>query len=600
VPRLEEPLPRKAARALRLGGALRLAWAAAPRYLVVGCVLWFLQGLLPLVALVLLKRLVDAAAALPARSSEALVAVALLGAVALAAQLCQSLGGFVAEVQAQRVADHVAEVLHAKSLELDLEYYDDPHYYDSLHRAQQEAPYRPARVVADLARLAQAGVTVAAIAGLLLSLHWALGLVLVASTVPALVARVGASRARYAWSRARTEDERRTWYYQQLLIDGPYAKELRAFGFGPTVRGWFRDARRRLRTELERLLVGRLAGETMAQALAVVAVFGALAYLTSQTLAGRQSVGSLVLYYTAVQRGLAAFQELASALAGLYEGNLFLANFFEFLGLPSRVGEPPAPQALALPVRQGFRFERVGFGYPRAAHAALTDVSLAIRPGEVVALVGENGAGKTTLVKLLCRLYDPSSGRVTLDGVPLPSLSVVALRRGITVAFQDYARYNLTARENVMLSDPLEPPSPERLARVLRWAGAERIVDGLPSGPDTLLGHWLAGGSELSQGEWQRVALARALWREAWLLVLDEPTSAMDPEAESRFLSDLRPALAGRSALLISHRFSTVRQADRIYVLEGGRVVEEGDHASLVALGGTYARLYRAQARFYG
>jgi ATP-binding cassette subfamily B protein len=206
-------------------------------------------------------------------------------------------------------------------------------------------------------------------------------------------------------------------------------------------------------------------------------------------------------------------------------------------------------------------------------------------------------------VKLLCRLYEPSAGRITLDGIPLPELSIAALRRQITVAFQDNARYNLTARENVTLSDLEAAGSPDaalRFDRVLRWSGADRIVGGLPQGPDTLLGHWLTGGSELSLGEWQRIALARALWRDAWLLVLDEPTSAMDAEAESRFLHELRPALAGRAALLISHRFSTVRQADRIYVLEGGRVVEEGAHDALVARGGTYARLYSAQAQFYG
>jgi ATP-binding cassette subfamily B protein len=216
-----------------------------------------------------------------------------------------------------------------------------------------------------------------------------------------------------------------------------------------------------------------------------------------------------------------------------------------------------------------------------------------------VALVGENGAGKTTLVKLLCRLYDPEEGRVLLDGVPIDRLSLVKLRGLMTVAFQDPARYNLTVRENVSLGDTSAPSDEGRLARVCELAGASPVISRLPGGTAALLGHWLEGGHELSVGEWQRIALARTLWRDAWLVILDEPTSSMDAEAEARFWEDLRPALQGRAALLISHRFSTVRQADRIYVLAEGRVAESGSHSDLVSLGGRYAHLYGLQARLY-
>jgi ATP-binding cassette subfamily B protein len=595
----DEPIARKALRALRLWRAVRLVWSASPVAFVFSALLWVALGVLPPLMLLALKALVDALSA-PGEWGAAVGAVAVLGGLTLLSAWCQSLSGFLGEAQGQRVADHVAEVLHAKSLDLDLEYYDDARYYDVLHRAQQEAQYRPYRVVSGLTRVFQGGLALAGTAGLLFTLAWPLAAVLFAAALPGAVVKVLASRALYSWRRSRTEDERRAWYYRSMMTDGAYAKEARLFGFGATVRGWFRKLRARLRTEHESLLRQRGLGDLLAQALAVVPVFVALGYLAAETAAGRRTLGDLVLYYTAVQRGSAFLQEVLSGLAGLYEDNLFLSSFEEFLALPSRVKDVEKPEALVLPVRDGIVVDAVRFRYPRGTQHALDGVSLAIRPGEVVALVGENGAGKTTLVKLLCRLYDPEEGRIWLDGVAIDRLPLAKLRGLVTVAFQDPAHYHLTVRENVRLGDAEAAADDARLERAIRLAGAEALVSRLPGGSSALLGHWLQGGHELSVGEWQRIALARTFWRDAWLVILDEPTSSMDAEAEARFWDELRPALLGRAALLISHRFSTVRRADRIYVLEGGKVVEEGAHDALMALRGRYARLYELQARLYG
>ncbi|HET7291025.1 MAG TPA: ABC transporter ATP-binding protein [Vicinamibacteria bacterium] len=550
--------------------------------------------------LILLRLLVDGVAGGGTLGASAAVLAGALGLVALLGAWTQSLSGLVTEAHAQRVADHVAEKLHAKSLELDLEYYDDPHYYDVLHRAQQEAPYRPLRVVSDLTAIGQGGLALLAMTGLLASIRWELALVLFASALPGILVKVRSARELFAWQRSRTEHERRAWYYQQMLIDGAYAKEARAFGFGDVVRGWFRNTREGLRRERLELLRKRTWGQMAAQAVGVAPLYGALVYLVLETAAGRQTLGDLVLFYTAAQRGLSSLQELLAGLAGFYENNLFLSNFSEFLELPSRIVEPERPRPMPASIGSGWALQEASFRYPRAEQEALSGVSLRIGPGEVVALVGENGAGKSTLVKLLCRLYDPGSGSVTLNGTPLRELPLAGLRRRITVGFQDHARYHLTLRENVWLGDVTAPLDPERLERAVELAGAARVARGLPQSVDTLLGHWLEGGHELSVGEWQRVALARVLWRDAWLVILDEPTSAMDPEAENRFWEELRPALEGRAALLISHRFSTVRQADRIYVLERGRVAESGSHDELVGRASVYARLYASQARYYG
>jgi ATP-binding cassette subfamily B protein len=374
---------------------------------------------------------------------------------------------------------------------------------------------------------------------------------------------------------------------------------VRLFGLGAPFGEAYQRIRRRLRDQHLRLIRSQSLSQLAAGALVLACSAPAALWMIWRMLQGQISLGDLVRFYQAFNQGQGLMRSLLGNLGQIYGNTLFLANMFEFLDLEPEVADPVTPTPAPARLRQGVRLRDVTFRYPRADHDALAGVSLSIGRGEVVALVGENGAGKSTLVKLLCRLYDPSAGTVTLDGVPLTELPLSKLRRLLTVAFQDPARYHLTLRENVWLGDVSQPNDDTRLLRALEVSGAARVAAGLPKGVDTSLGHWLEGGHELSVGEWQRVALARALWRDAWLVILDEPTSPMDPEAEERFWAELRPALSGRAALLISHRFSTVRQADRIYVLERGRIVESGSHDELVGTGGIYARLYASQARYY-
>ncbi|HQK88520.1 MAG TPA: ABC transporter ATP-binding protein, partial [Acidobacteriota bacterium] len=318
-----------------------------------------------------------------------------------------------------------------------------------------------------------------------------------------------------------------------------------------------------------------------------------------QVLAGGISLGDLVMIYQAFQRGMAAIQDVSGALAGLYDDSLFLSNYHEFLELRPRVTAPETPVPVPRPFREALALDNVSFAYPGSDRRVLDGVSLALRPGEVIALVGENGAGKTTLVKLVCRLYDPTAGAVTLDGIDLRRFRPEALRREIGVIFQDFARYALTARENIRLGDHELAPDDPRLAAAVRQAGAEPVIRRLPDGLDTLLGCQFAGGTELSAGQWQRIALARAFLRDSRIVVLDEPTSSLDPVAEYELFATFRRLLEGRAAILISHRFSTVRMADTIHVLAGGRIVESGSHESLMAAGGHYARMFMLQSANY-
>jgi ATP-binding cassette subfamily B protein len=329
-----------------------------------------------------------------------------------------------------------------------------------------------------------------------------------------------------------------------------------------------------------------------------VAVFGVYGLVAYRAVQGSMSVGDLVMYYQAFQRGQEFLREVLGGIAGLYEDQLFLAALFEFLDLTPRTPPPAVRRPVPRPMASGIAFEDVTFRYPGSARNAVERVSFRIGPGEYVALVGENGSGKTTLIKLLCQLYDPTAGAIRIDGIDLREFSRGALRREIGVIFQDFARYNLTARENIWVGNVALRHDDPRIVDAARRSGAHEVIE-TRGGYDAALGKWLDDGEELSAGEWQKIALARAFLRDAQVIVLDEPTSALDPRAEYEVFTTMRRLSEGRATIVISHRFSTVRDADRILVLDAGCLVESGSHDQLIRLGGRYARLFETQARYY-
>jgi len=563
------------------------------------------QGVLPLLSLYLMKLVVDAVTtglATPDKGvafRQVALLIGLMGAVTLVGALCRSLAGLVSEAQAQVVTDYISDILHAKSIEVDLEYYESSQYYDTLHRAQQEAPYRPTRIVNGLAQVGQSGISLLAMAALLFSFHWGVAAILFAAVVPGVLVRLRYAGKMYRWQRQRTPAERRAWYFHWLLTGDVQAKEVRLFDLGSLFMRRFRDLRQQLRRERLEITTRRSVAELVTQASATLAVFGSYAFIAYRAVQGTITLGDLVMYYQAFQRGQGFLQEMLGGLAGLYEDNLFLSNLYEFLDLKPKVVEPHHPRPVPQPLQTGIVFDHVSFQYPTGTREVLEDITLTIRPGEHIALVGENGAGKTTLIKLLCRLYDPTEGIITLDGLDLRQFATAALRREISVIFQDYARYHLTARENIWFGDVDLPPDDERIIAAARDSGADGVITGLPQGYETTLGKWFEDGEELSIGEWQKVALARAFLRAAQIIVLDEPTSALDAQAEYEVFKKFRQLAEGRTAILISHRFSTVRLADYIYVLEDGRISESGTHDELVRCGGMYAHLFETQAQYY-
>jgi ATP-binding cassette, subfamily B, bacterial len=590
---------------LQLRRAVGMVWRCAPGWTVLGYALTVLQGLVPLAALYLVKLIVDAVTEglrSPDRGAafkHTLVLIALAGGVAVFQVLVRSLEGLVSQAQSQITTDFVTDILHSKSVEVDLGYYEDPSYYDSLHRAQQEAPYRPTRIVSGLAQLGQGAISFLAMAGLLVTFHWAVAVVLFAAAIPGVLVKLRYSGQIFAWQRERTRTERRIWYYHWMLTDGGHAKEIRLFGLGRLFRERYQELRRALREDTLRFFRRRARADLLAQAAASTMVYGTYGAIAYGVLYGDLSLGQFVMYFQAFQRGLGALQELLGSLAGLYEDNLFLTNFTEFMDLKPSVREPETPTPLPEPARGAVRFDGVTFQYPSQERPALKDLHFEIRPGEVAAFVGENGSGKTTLIKLLCRLYDPVEGAISVDGVDVRAVRTERLRRNISVIFQDYARYGLTARENIWLGNVEIPPSDPRVEEAARHSGADHAIEALPERYDSVLGRWFEEGHELSVGEWQKVALARAYLREAPIVVLDEPTSSMDALAECEVFGRFRAMVRGKTAILISHRFSTVRMADRIFVLAAGRLIESGSHDELMTLGGRYAAMFQAQASSY-
>jgi ATP-binding cassette subfamily B protein len=599
---LTPKLRRGLAQLPQLPRALALVWAAARGWTTAWLVLLAVQGLLPVATVQLTRILVDRIARLVGAGtawstlSPLIVPASLLAGSLLLIDLLRGITGWIRTAQAESLHDHVTELIQRQSLAADLAFFEWPEYYDHLHRARAEAGYRPTALLENLGGLFQNGITLLAMGMVLIPYGWWLPLVLLASTLPALGVVLHYTFRRHQWRLRHTADERRCWYYDWVLGAGETAAELRLFGLGTYFQTLYRTLQRRLRRERLAMAGKQVLAELGAATAAMLATAGSMAWMIGRALDGRATLGDLALFYQAFQQGQRLMHTLLRNIGELYANTLFLGNLFEFLALRPQVVAPPDPVALPQSSNEGIRFEQVSFRYPGSQRLALDDFSLTIPAGQLVALVGPNGAGKSTLVKLLCRFYDPEAGRITLEGIDLRDLSPEELRRRITVLFQSPVHYNATVAENIALGD-LGQGRNGAIQAAARAAGAEELIARLPRGFEQPLGRWFENGTELSVGEWQRIALARAFLRQAPVIALDEPTSAMDPWAEADWLARLRTLTAGRTAVFITHRFTTALHADIIHVMEGGRIVESGSHWQLLARGGRYARSWEAQTQ---
>jgi len=496
------------------------------------------------------------------------------------------------------LGQRVNEMILEKALTLDLAAFEDSELYDRMTRARREASQRPLSLVMRSFQLAQHSFSLIAYSGLLLQLSvWALA-VLVVAAIPSFFVETRFSADAFRLFTWRAPETRKQNYLEVLLAREDFAKEVKLFDLGPVFLDRYRDIFRELYAEDRVLTLRRGGWGFVLGLLSTVAFYGAYAWIVLETAAKRITLGDMTMYLLVFKQGQSALAAILTSIGGMYEDSLYLSNLYEYLDYetPDQGGsatEGPTPG-------DGIRFEGVSFTYPGVDAPALLDVSLHLRPGRKLALVGENGAGKTTLIKLLTRLYRPTEGRILLDGLELDAWDVDVLRKRIGVIFQDFVRYQLAAGENVGVGDVRAFSDPERWQTAAEKGMAHEFIERLPGGYQTQLGRWFDDGQELSLGQWQKVALSRAFMRDdADLLVLDEPTASMDAEAEATVFERFGRLARDKMVILISHRFSTVRMADEIVVLERGQVTERGTHETLMQEDGQYAHLFTLQAAGY-
>jgi ATP-binding cassette subfamily B protein len=584
--------------------AFALAWAASPRSLIRYSLLGMVSATMPPISVYLGATLVNRIAEARLRSlrfTDLLPIVIALWVVTGVQRAVNAYMGYGRNLFVRRVELEAERRLISQASKLDLGHFDNSNWHDRLARAKRDVSWRPGDLTWSVLGLSGNIVTIVLMAGLLASLHWVLVVLALAAAALSLILERRVTSRLYEFFYKETPEEREREYVGNLLVQPRTTKEIRAYVLADYLLGRHRDLSETLfkkRAEMYKsgtrisLLTGLVTGTTLAIAYLFVAARG---------VAGTIDPGGVVLVIGAFTSVSGTLGQISSTFVSVDQHTTFLDDYFSFLAIERLVPVPAEPRSLPEGTIDGIEFDDVTFTYPGGTEPAVASLSLDIRGGELIALVGENGAGKSTLVKLLLRFYDPDRGAVRMGGVNLKDVDPEALRNRIGVLFQDYASYELSVRENVVMGRPGEDGTvdDERVLEALRDSRSEWLVKKMPKGLDSKVGRLFEGGHDLSGGEWQRLALARIMYRDADIWILDEPTSSLDPEAEAGIFAELKENLKGRIGIVISHRFSTVRIADRIAVVAGGRITELGTHEELLLKGGRYAELFELQAAGY-
>jgi ATP-binding cassette subfamily B protein len=513
--------------------------------------------------------------------------------------LLQTLQNIAQQLLQDRTANRVQLLIMEHANKLDLSVFEDATFYDQLQQAQREAAFRPVGMVSGVFGLVRTLLTFLSMIALLIRLGPILAIVALLAPIPAFIASTRYGWQGYQQMRRQSPERRLMAYLTTLLTTDTYNKEIKLFTLGDFFIDRYRTLAHKFILENQGLLIRRYFAAFAWGALTLLASGGTYLYVALLAVRGTINIAGLTVYTGAASQVQGNIQGLLSGLSSMYENTLYLNTLFDLLAFTPGIRAPESPVPVSRHFARGIEFRNVSYAYPGRDEPALRDVSFTIAPGETMALVGRNGAGKTTIVKLLTRLYDPDSGQILIDGVDIREYDPAELRREIGVIFQDYVTYFLSARENIGVGRLEAADDFDRISDAAAQSGADGVVSRLPQGYDTTLGKWFDQGHQLSGGEWQKIALARAFMRDAQILILDEPTAALDAQAEYEIFARMKELTIGKTALFISHRFSTVRLADRIMVLEGGQIIELGTHDELLLQDGRYAELFNLQAASY-
>lgn len=586
--------------------AFRLVWAASRRAALAGIGLMLVAALLPAAQAWVGKLIIDAIVSATRQGMEPVAGLrfvlpylALEFVLLLISSTASQMRSLLDRILQSQLTNHVNSLIILKAISLDLQFFEDPIFYDMLQNARRQADTSALNIVNSSLQMVQQVITLISLVVLIVRFSPWLAVIVFVSAIPAFLSQSQyAERAFRAISR-RAPEARLLNYLEMLLTGNDTIKEVKLFGLGQPLLRRYQELFTQFYLEDRAIAERRTLAGLGWGLLSNLAYYGSYAWIVLRTVAGLITLGDMTMFLGIFRQSQSSIRGLLDSLNRLYESNLFLDNLMAYLKLQPLLVTPADGLTAPAPIRQGIEFRHVSFRYPGSDTDVLRDINLHIHPGERIALVGLNGAGKTTLIKLLTRLYDPTEGEVLLDGVDLRAYDLTSLHQRFGVIFQDFVRYQFTVRENIGFGQVDALDDLGRIQGAADRGGASSIIEKLPHRYDTMLGRRWEKGQELSGGQWQKIALARAFMRKAEVLVLDEPTSALDAEAEYEVFRRFGELMEGRIAVLISHRFSTVRMADRIVVLSAGKIIELGSHAELIQLDGAYARLFNLQAEGY-
>ncbi|MHC4645396.1 MAG: ABC transporter ATP-binding protein [Planctomycetota bacterium] len=584
---------------------IKLVWDSSPVLTIILPVTTIITGPLPVVRLYCWKKVIDGVALCLQRdmtSGQHMILVFLSLNVGLSFLLTglSSLNRFLERILTLRLTRHVQSLIIGRANVLDMAFFETPAFYDKLERAQQESGYRPYTILSAFITGGRQLITFCSYLVTLFTLSSWIGPCLLLVTAPGLLLQIKFGRLAWTIGRKRTPEERRMRYYERLMTSRYEVKEMRLFQLTPYLTQRWLEIFQQIYRQTFRLRAKQNLAEFGSLVLQTIATTGFYIFAIWRTVSDSHiTIGSLLMYTQAMESSIGSMTAIFHAVGSLYENNLYLSNLFEFLAQSPRIRAPAKPVPVPHRIRDAIRFESVSFRYPDSNRWVLKNICLEIRANERVALVGENGSGKTTLIKLLARLYDPQEGRITIDRTDLRQFDPAEWQRQIGVIFQDFTRFCVTARENVGFGRLEYLNNMLRIRAAAEASGATAFIEDFKDGWNTLLGRLFEDGQELSVGEWQNVALARAFLRDSQILILDEPTASLDAKREYEIFKRFSQCTQDKTTVLISHRFSTVKMADRILVIEDGCLVESGTHQELISLGNKYAELFNRQASAY-